>query len=489
MDDNLENTTNINIDDFIKIYPPIIPSINNSQSSNKYIRLFSFKNSIRKASTAIQKKLSRQLNNNNSLLLSFINNFNINSIDSNDNFDNKNDTLINLKEKEKFSLEKTEYYLLLKAIDLQNNNKKRSSDIKNALSQFFLQSDLISKLSNFFKKYGLNTSNEISNLKNNENGFNLIKKTSQEKLIEKKIQTIIQKLVDNVKIEKYNVNDYVIRMNEIGKQCYFLIGGRLSILKPVFYKDIKISYENYFKYLISLINNKEIELAKQIIEINKFFINAYSIQNLLDIIKVYCLVKIRNNIKKLDEYKMVNINKIEKVLSHFNLTLKDYNLNKNEIIYNMNKIMEDSNVNTNIKSNKRINDYFLKITNPSKEDLFIIKTYNFLFKNQNQNDNNNNNDQPYRTNVVTLGKYEIFLILEPGAFFGEMALENESYRRNATIRVEENCFTASLNNDLYNAIFLEENKKLKIKDVNFICNNFFLRKYHLLFLINIIILC
>ena len=140
----------------------------------------------------------------------------------------------------------------------------------------------------------------------------------------------------------------------------------------------------------------------------------------------------------------------------------------------MNKIMEDTNINANIKANKRINDYFLKITNPSKEDLFIIKTYNFLFKNQNQSDNNNN--LPYRTNVVTLGKYEIFMILEPGAFFGEMALENESYRRNATIRVEENCFIASLSNELYNAIFLEENKKLKIKDVNFICNNFFFKE-------------
>ena len=118
-----------------------------------------------------------------------------------------------------------------------------------------------------------------------------------------------------------------IEMNEIGKQCYFLISGRLSILKPAFYKDIKISYENYFKYLISLINNKEMELAKQIIEANKYFINAYSIKNLLDVIKVYCLVKIRNNVKNLDEYKMLNLNKIEKVLSQFNLTFKDFNLN------------------------------------------------------------------------------------------------------------------------------------------------------------------
>ena len=100
-------------------------------------------------------------------------------------------------------------------------------------------------------------------------------------------------------------------MNEIGRNCYFLLSGRVSILKPAFYKNIKISYENYFKYIISLINNKEIELARQIIELNKDFIQAYSIKGILEIIKVYCLAKIRNNIKKLDENKIVNLNKIE----------------------------------------------------------------------------------------------------------------------------------------------------------------------------------
>ena len=164
MDDNLESPTKINIEDFINIYPPIIPFVNNSQLSNKFIKLFSFENSMRKASTAIQRKFSRQLINTNNIL-SLSNIFNINSIDSKDknNINNKNDTLINM-DKERNKLENTEYYLLLKAIELQNNNKKRPSYIKNALGQFFSKSDLISKLSNFFKKYGLNTSNEIPNI-------------------------------------------------------------------------------------------------------------------------------------------------------------------------------------------------------------------------------------------------------------------------------------------------------------------------------------
>ena len=180
-------------------------------------------------------------------------------------------------------------------------------------------------------------------------------------------------------------------------------------------------------------------------------------------------MKIRNNIKKLDEAKTLNINEIENTLAKFNLTLSDYNLNKSEILFNINNIIEDNTLNSNLSSNKKVQEYFLKISSPTKEDLYMTKKYNYLFRNQ----NSENNIQSYRNNYATLGKYEIFLNLDPGAFFGETALENENCKRNASIRVEEDCFIASLSNELYGAIFLEENKKLKIKDVYFICSNYF----------------
>ena len=474
MDENSTNLTNINLDDFIQIYPPISDNISfNSSLSNKFIKFFSI-TVLNRKSSSIQINGSRRLRNSisyvdkNNIKYSKKNDYN-DYINGKNNFSSLRKSTNDFKNEKNTNVEYSEYILLNKAIEFQNKNKKRTNDIKNALSLFFIQSDLISKLTDFFRKYGIDKENE--NLNNNKvnNKENSIKVTGKDILIENKIHAIIQKLLECAKIEKYLTNDYIIRINEIGKQCYFLISGRLSILKPAFYKNIKISYENYFKYLLSLLNNKEIELAKQIIELNKEFINAFSITNLLEIIKVYCLVKIRNNIKSLDENKMFNINKVENTLSQFNLSLKDYNLNKGEIMININKIIEDNDLHTNSKTNKRIVDYFLKITTPSKQDLFIMKTYNYIFKSNNEN----NNEQSFRASTVTLGKYEIFLYLNPGAFFGETALENENSRRNASIRAEEDCYVASLDSEIYNAFFLEENKKLKIKEINFICSNFF----------------
>ena len=51
-------------------------------------------------------------------------------------------------------------------------------------------------------------------------------------------------------------------MFEIGEQCYFLLNGRLTVLKPVEHKNIKITYEKYFRYIITLYHNKEYELIE-----------------------------------------------------------------------------------------------------------------------------------------------------------------------------------------------------------------------------------
>ena len=168
---------------------------------------------------------------------------------------------------------------------------------------FFRQSNLILKIYDFFNKYGLNKDNlSKTNKKKKES---CVMQDMKDSIIENKIKLIIQKLVDNSKIEKYLKNELVIKMNDIGSNWYFLISGRLSILKPILYNKIKVTYESYFKYFLALIQNKEYFLAKQIIDLNKNFINVYSIDDLLEIIKVYCLFKVRNMIRKIDEKKFL----------------------------------------------------------------------------------------------------------------------------------------------------------------------------------------
>ena len=127
--------------------------------------------------------------------------------------------------------------------------------------------------------------------------------------------------------------------------------------------------------------------------------------------------------------------------------------------------------NKNIQS--KINSYFRLIFKPSKQSQIILNSYNFLFEKRNNENKLNDYTGNKNVNYVTLYKYEIFMFLEPGAFFGEMSLENETRRRNASIRTEEDSVLVSLNIEQYENLLLDDNKKLKILQVNFLCNNFF----------------
>ena len=46
------------------------------------------------------------------------------------------------------------------------------------------------------------------------------------------------------------------------------MSGKISILKPVQYKEIKISYHDYLKYLNNLFANDELYFALKVVELN-----------------------------------------------------------------------------------------------------------------------------------------------------------------------------------------------------------------------------
>ena len=67
-------------------------------------------------------------------------------------------------------------------------------------------------------------------------------------------------------MEKYDENKSVIKYGDIGHDCYFLLSGKISILKPVEYKGINISYHDYLKYLNNLFAKDEMYIDLKVIE-------------------------------------------------------------------------------------------------------------------------------------------------------------------------------------------------------------------------------
>ena len=458
-----ENQKKFNFEDFLKIYPPLTPKVDPS-TYKTYDKYFKKKEKEKKEEKTIEEEKNVLAEKKNRR-------YSVHSIEKK----NKKNRRNSIDEKEEIIYEKEEdeeWYLVNKGINLQNKKRKRTQDIKSALETFFNQSDLISKLSKYFHQFEeeLFSDPEPQKRKGSDppnsenNNDNVVLKLPSKKDIEErillKIKGITSKLTEAVKILKCKENFYIIRMFEIGEECYFLLSGRLSVLKPVEYKNVKITYEQYFRYLMTLHHNKEFDLLEQLIEINRKCVNIHYLDNLVSFIKSYFIVKLHKDIDNSHEY--IDLQTIDKKMKEFYLTYEDFGLKKLDLLYHI------STINYNNSGNMHglavdLKNYFSSVFKPSLDDIFITSQYKHIF------DEKTDKDSP----GFSLFKYEVFICLFPGAFFGETALENTNRRRNASIRTEEDCIILSLNNDTYGSLLSDGSKKMKALDVAFICTHFF----------------
>ena len=405
--------------DFLNIYPPLSNNNNNAESK-KYFVYFG---PIKQKSQKILEKI---------------------------------------KNKNSDTIPKTYPILLEKMLKQQKNKIARTPEVKEAIKSFLSHSNLIQKLQNYFSNQNNDSENNLVNL-------------------EQHINTVIEKLAESVILEKYDRNKIVVKYGDIGHDCYFLLSGKISILKPVEYKGINISYHNYLKYLSNLCANNEMYLALKVIELNNSTFFKFhkleeikqDINNLKAFIKSYCILLLYYKLKQ-NQIECTDIQKIKDNLKEFNLTLRNLGLEEKELLENINKIKE---VNNNDKDGKNeteklIKKYILESFSPSEDDRYNMKPYHsILFKSDLHSNNANNN-------LAVLYKYDLFLYLPPGAFFGEMSLELNSTnkKRNATIRTEEECFMFSLTQKLYNSILVASINLIKEYDIAFLKKNYFFQQ-------------
>ena len=495
-DNNINN--NINKEDFYKVYPPLQKVVSNTNETHKYSKLFSkpIKRSVQ------QKKPNDPTSNNNNNSFRGLNKYNLELIEeslfetkrlfSSKNSYNLSSTLKNnsnsaeTKSKQMDGTSNNDnsneddysYYLLNKGMDLQKENKKRTHSVKKALGKFIYKSNVIEKIKANLYSIELRKNNIIDNNanKNNSDKKEQSKDDKKEAKFASRIYDIVKKIASKVIIEKLPENQFIIKMNEQGDNCYFLVSGKLNILKPVEYKNITITYQEYITYLINLLKYSETDLISQILKINHYIINIKSIEDFIIITKE-CFIKKIN--KYLELFNILSYEDIETLLKSYNLTFEDFRLDKNQVKKDLNDIdknkYKDKDLNDysssserekadeNISKNIVLKGYILKNFSVTIDERIILSNYTFLFDPREQN----------KSVALTLYKFEYFLNLFPGSFFGDMALDSKLKKRNATIRTEEECYILSLSNEDYISLLFEDNQKIKSMDLIFLTSKFF----------------
>ena len=273
----------------IQIYPPIIQGTVYPESK-KFLSFFS-------------KKINNKISSDN-----------LDSISNRKSLD-----LIKEKEQNSNNLEEA-LALINKGIEQSKTKSKRSGDIKTALENFLRKSDLIEKIIKFFEEHNRDKSKQKTEGKNNVD-------EDKEKLTEIYINSIISKLADNVSIEKYNQNEFVVRMNEKGDNCYFLLSGILSVLKPMTY-HIELTCDEYLQYVANLNKNKEYEIIDNIRQINRNYIDIGLTEYLENFLKSYFIIKLKKDIFHLFKKGKFTKEFIGNRLKLFNFTFSDFKIIK-----------------------------------------------------------------------------------------------------------------------------------------------------------------
>ena len=473
----INNIESLELKEFLNVYPKIIPKIEN-EKINIFKKCFKKQNipleklneeqftknrySFNKTKSLIniiknnnRKSFNIKLKGNKLLkgqIFSSLNN-NISNLNDNNNEINEDEEYKELENEENedldvnFNQKGGDYFLINKGIFLQENKRKRTEDVKYGLELFLFGSNFFDKLSKNLNSMNLKIKKSKKFLEN-ENDQEIQSK------IKNKLNNIISKLSERVIIKKYEKDNFVVKMNEIGRDCYFLISGKISILKPVEY-NVTIYIREYFIYLKCLFNYDEIDLILKVLSINRKILDISNLDEISKLIRAYFIILLRRELNK--NYGGITMELLENFFKYYHFTFEDFQLSKDIIL---NDIEDKKGANNKNNFEILLLKYISEKIPLLNEDIYLLELYRIL----------SNEKEKYS---ITLYKYEIFLYLYPGNFFGDMALDNKIKKRNATIRTETDCIICSLSNDYYVSLLSEENKKIKTLDLIFLCHNFF----------------
>ena len=201
------------------------------------------------------------------------------------------------------------YYLIKKGIFLQNNNNKRTPDVKASLQLFLFNSNYIEKL---------------------KNKLNFIDD------IQYRIKNKIMKLSEKVFIKHYPTSSIISKINENGDECYFLISGKIGIIRPMEYKDIQMTYHDYFIYLKILLDLDEIDLVLKAIFANQNLLEIDTVYEINRLVRAYFLVSFQRILSKKDNG--VTMNEIELFFNTHHFSFEDFQLSKKIIIEDIKKM-------------------------------------------------------------------------------------------------------------------------------------------------------
>ena len=256
---------------------------------------------------------------------------------------------------------------------------------------------------------------------------------------------------EKLHFEEYDQGEIIFKIGDSGENFYFILSGHVSVLKFKEIPNIEMTYMEYIRYCIYLLNQGEENLLNEVLKANEEILNVSSIEDIKLINKIVFMKRLNqdinkkiNNNKQLKNYFLTNMQKF----SEFDIRQDDldhFEQEKSKGKHNVSKEWEE---------------YILKRCSLLVSEEVFFQSYENVLTDL----------EPKKIRCYC---YEPFLYLGPGLFFGDTALDFENNKRNATIRSEDKTFLAYLQRDDYLNIISPMNKLERIREIEFLYTKFF----------------
>ena len=337
----------------------------------------------------------------------------------------------------------------LLSVELNPDPIKQQNEVDSKLTPFFLE-DLISEnpitprntiikiISKFVKNSKFIKKIESSN--NNNKKLDLI--------------NLCNMCASHMKYLKIQKDEILFKIGDIGDKFYFLIKGRIAVLKITETNNFECNFLDYLFYLQYLKQNKELNMFNEVIIKNY---NNFKISSLNDFDKLY-LIYFKNQLRNtLISNKINSIEDLKEYFENYNIEFSQLEIEE-EILKKTKETIKNKN------SNENVENEFLKYLLEKSKLSTIEKLYYEPF------------DKLIRAEIkkpIIKLSYENFLYLGPGDCFGDVALDSFDHKRNATIKADEECYLGYLNNNDYFDIIGPQKKIEKTKDITYLYDFFF----------------
>ena len=249
--------------------------------------------------------------------------------------------------------------------------RRRPSFIKDENSNF-LSDKFLKELVK--KPCTLDKNKIISVMTNFIQKSSLIQKFQKDADKDKKIENneLSKMGAENLSYMELKKGQVLFRIGDIGDKFYFILKGKVSILKLKEIKNIEMTYFEYLDYCMNLIIQKENYIFNKVKNRNMKIISIDSENEVIGIYKVFFVKKLKEAIQQ--DF-VPDIKTLIKYLKNYGFKLQDFNIK----ITNLEKIENNSHLDEDYKREKW-KEYLNEKCKPSFSDLMIFEHYKDLFE-------------------------------------------------------------------------------------------------------------